>query len=181
MTEQGMRDIEPKYVEYTDLLETPEMKEQVGSRLNYFLQAMETFISAMGYEGKVTVNQAILTYAVLGYFTDVRRLKSFTHIKLVNEFKIAAYEAQWLLSRRALQSSDLNICFANEEFVLSHLQKFLYGGKPYETKVAVSQNAEIQGFHDSLYYHLKYRSCDAKNLELMLLAFRAGEVVASDA
>lgn len=34
-------------------------------------------------------------------------------------------------------------------------------------------------FLDALYYYLKFRKCDAQSMELMLLAFKAGQIVFS--
>ncbi len=35
----------------------------------------------------------------------------------------------------------------------------------------------FKNFLDTLYYYLKFRRCDAQSLELMLLAFKAGQIV----
>jgi len=182
MSKQDMQDIlriEPIYTKYP-ALDDAVTRKQVEGRIDYFLHAMDAFIRVMGYEGKISVNQGILACAVFDYFTDIMRLKKETGIKSANEFKIAAYEAQWLLSRRALQSSDLGVCFANEEFVLSHLLKFLYREKSPEEQKVASRTMELRRLHESLFFHLKFRNCDARTLELMLLAFRAGEVLARD-
>lgn len=36
---------------------------------------------------------------------------------------------------------------------------------------------EMLDFLDTLYYYMKFRQCDAQSIELMLLAFKAGQFV----
>ena len=35
----------------------------------------------------------------------------------------------------------------------------------------------MENFLDTLFYYLKFRKCDAQSMELMLLAFKAGQLV----
>lgn len=63
--------------------------------------------------------------------------------------------------------------FANEKFVLSYLTHEILMGN--ENKIMEKESLALyKSFIESLFYHLKYRDCDAKVLELMMLAFKAG-------
>jgi hypothetical protein len=45
-------------------------------------------------------------------------------------------------------------------------------------KPIVGENSTMfKNFLDTLYYYLKFRKCDAQSMELMLLAFKAGQLV----
>ncbi|MDR1464480.1 MAG: hypothetical protein LBJ11_04170 [Oscillospiraceae bacterium] len=141
-------------------------EKKIGERVDRLMGAANAFIEANNYQGKVSVNQAIMVQVVIDYFMDIVRLKSFAPVHRANEIKIYAYESAWLLRRKPLQilQETSEYCFANEEFVLSELCHFLQKEKDLP-----------KGFVDSLKYHLIYRPCDAKTLELMLLGFKAGE------
>jgi hypothetical protein len=67
----------------------------------------------------LTLKRLMSMFTVLGYFSDIMRLKDFHKIERVNDLKILAYETSWLLKRKPLQikdSNDLNFAFCNKQF-----------------------------------------------------------------
>lgn len=114
----------------------------------------------------------------MDYFSDINRLKEFHEIKKINDIKRVAYESMWLLRRKPIQiisdrPEDDNAVFANERFVLSYLTHEMLKNRTDDILTIKASNV-YSSFVNSLYYHLKYRDCDAKVLELMILSFKAG-------
>ena len=71
------------------------------------------------------------------------------------------------------------MAFLNEKFVFSRIAKYLMGdGK----RVILSPETKkgFLNYLDSLFYYLKYRNYDAEMLEMMLMGFKAGVLVADD-
>lgn len=145
------------------------------------------------------VNERLLLIALLDYYMDVKRLKSLhQHINEINEYKSKAYEVAWILRRKpiqilqfpmtknqeAAQTYDEQLDYVNEQFVFSYIMSFLVGDidllkilAESDTKNNVNDTASIKGFVNTLLYYLKFRNCGAQELELMLMAFDAGNVV----
>ena len=125
-----------------------------------------------------------MSHAGLDYFTDISRLKHFHQAKHINSLKVISYETYWLLRRKPIQilvedeTSDA-MAFLNEKFVFSRIAKYLMGdGK----RVILSPETKkgFLNYLDSLFYYLKYRNYDAEMLEMMLMGFKAGVLVADD-
>ena len=162
-----MNTIEKIYTNYDGLLE--EFSEEViQSRYAVFYEEIES----------------LLSHAVLDYFTDISRLKHFHQAKHINSLKVISYETYWLLRRKPIQilvedeTSDA-MAFLNEKFVFSRIAKYLMGdGK----RVILSPETKkgFLNYLDSLFYYLKYRNYDAEMLEMMLMGFKAGVLVADD-
>lgn len=45
------------------------------------------------------------------------------------------------------------------------------------TPMVEEKGIAFKNFLDTLYYYMKFRKCDAQSIELMLLAFKAGQLV----
>ena len=119
--------------------------------------------------------------ALFDYFSDVSRLKAYQKIRHINAIKIKAYETFWLIQRKPIQITapqleDDKIIYINEKFVLSRLVCYLLEDDINKPIVGESQQA-FQNFLDTLYYSFKFRRCDPQALEILILAFKAGQLV----
>lgn len=116
------------------------------------------------------------------YFSDIQRLKDYQKIEHVNEIKIKAYETFWLLKRKPLQLKgqidDDRLLYVNEKFLLTRLTSFMLG-EDINMPLVGEKSVAFKNFLDTLYYYLKFRRCDAQSIELMLLAFKAGQIAFS--
>ena len=109
-----------------------------------------------------------------------QEMLDFLTFNKLNEIKIKAYETFWLLKRKPLQLKgqieDDKFLYVNEKFLLTRLTSFMLGDDI--NKPIVGENSTMfKNFLDTLYYYLKFRKCDAQSMELMLLAFKAGQLV----
>ena len=167
-----IEDISLIYESYSYLLD--EFGErQVQNRYEFLRSEANEFIKEMNYINKVQLNDLMLVYSIMGYYSDLSRVKSFHKIPEINDFKSMAHEAAWLMRRKPFQllRNDKEILFVNEQFVLARILAFLhidYGNIILESKASRS-------FAESLFYHLKFRSCDVQELELMLIAHEGGK------
>ena len=178
-----MNTIEKIYTNYDGLLE--EFSEEViQSRYAVFYEEIEEFAKSLGIREKIQISESLLSHAVLDYFTDISRLKHFHQAKHINSLKVISYETYWLLRRKPIQilvedeTSDA-MAFLNEKFVFSRIAKYLMGdGK----RVILSPETKkgFLNYLDSLFYYLKYRNYDAEMLEMMLMGFKAGVLVADE-
>jgi len=168
--------MEAQSVEYAEVIEKFTEK-RVQERYYRLLVSVREFIEGMGYREHVVCNETMLMNAVLGYYTDIMRLKDFHEIERMNEIKIRAYETAWLLKRRPLQikdSNDQKYSFCNEQFVFSQLALWFKKSELENGTKAFGNDEYLKSFSNTLFYHLKYRSCDPQTLELMLVSFMAG-------
>ena len=81
-------------------------KYSFEKRFRNLLVQMQDVLEALGILDKVTINTELLGQAVLNYFEDVDRLKSFEGIERTNEDKIYGYETFWLLRDKPIQIID---------------------------------------------------------------------------
>lgn len=178
-----MNTIENIYTDYGSILE--EFTEEViDSRYAVIYQEIKDFTKSLGIEDSIRIDEAVLIHAVLDYFTDISRLKNFHQVKHINSLKVVSYESYWLLRRKPIQirkrdAVDDSLVFVNEKFVFSRISKYLLGdGKAV---ILSEENKKgLMNYLDSLFYFLKYRNYDAQMLEMMLLGFKAGVLVADD-
>lgn len=145
-------------------------------RFTALLTDMNDFITKSGFEGKVIVNELILGYALVDYFEDVRRLKSFHKMDHINSIKIVSYTAYWLLRRQPMQIIEQRkeLLYVNERFVLAYILGFL--NDQNKGKILERDNAGLKSFMESLLYHFKYRAVNANYIEMIIAAFLAGEI-----
>lgn len=173
-----MNNISIMYDEYKDIL-VEFGEERVQERFQDLYVAYEKFIEDMGIENDVKLNTYTLMHAVLDYFTDISRLKSFHKIKKANSFKVTSYEISWLIRRKPLQiitDEKEELVYINEKFILSYVMSYfsqIVGVDFYENLNEVNRKI-IDGFMNSFYYYLKYRNCSSQALEFALISFGAG-------
>ena len=172
-----MDKIKAKYTDYDTLIKHFGANK-ISQRIRFFIDAINSFLESINNNGQLVINDNVLTYCVLDYFTDIYRLKNFHEIELANDIKRVAYESKWLLRRKPIQilSSDVNddaFVYANEKFVLSYIIHELFKERVSEDMPDKTLQ-RFRAFSESLFYHLKYRDVDAQVLELMMIAFEAG-------
>lgn len=139
---------------------------------------MVKYIKESGYEGKVVVNELALGYTLLDYFEDIRRLKDFHHIPHINSIKLVAYMAYWLLRRKPMQvvENKKELLYVNERFAMAYVLEFLNND---HTHILERENEGLKAFTESLLYYFKYRQLNAQAIEMIILAFFAGQVYQS--
>ncbi len=174
-----MNNIENTYINYDELIAIVG-EEVIESRIKQICQEMQDFLSANNLEQVAFVHHMALTHAIMDYFSDIQRLKDYHHIEHVNEIKIKAYETFWLLERKPLQLKeqieDDKILYVNEKFLLTRLTSFILG-EEINMPIVGGKSIAFKNFLNTLYYYLKFRTCDAQSIELMLLAFKAGQLI----
>lgn len=174
-----MNNIENTYVKYDELMDTVG-QEVIESRIKQVSQEMLDFLQANNLEQVAYIHQMALTHAIMDYFSDIQRLKDYQQIEHVNEIKIKAYETFWLLKRKPLQLKeqieDDRLLYVNEKFLLTRLTSFMLDSE-INMPILGEKSIAFKNFLNTLYYYLKFRRCDAQSIELMLLAFKAGQLV----
>ena len=171
------------YENYADILEEFG-RDRIQDRFNDLYSSYEKFIENLNLSGNVCINDFVLMHAILDYFTDVSRLKSFHKISRTNAFKVVSYEISWLLRRKPLQiltDNNEELVYINEKFILSYTISYLTKlvGSDFYNELSPENQKSFDGFIASLYYYLKYRNCSSQVLELALLSFGAGVVAAN--
>lgn len=174
-----MYNIENTYIKYDNLVQ--EVSEEViENRLKQLETEMSAFIETNQLKGIVMIHKMALNHAVMDYFSDIQRLKTYQQIEHINEVKIKAYETFWLLKRRPLQLvkqlEDDKWLYVNEKFLLARLAGFML--RDNINVPLTKENADaFKNYLDTLYYYLKFRKTDAQAIELMLLGFEAGKLI----
>lgn len=174
-----MNNIENVYTDYNEII-LQFGQEVVQSRFEQIYEEMKIFIKSLNLQDITQINEVVLMQALLDYFSDVYRLKKYHKIEHINGIKIKAYETFWLIQRKPIQLTenqleDDRMIYVNEKFVLSRLTSYLLEDKINEPIVEDKQKA-FQNFLDTLYYYMKFRRCDPQSIELMILAFKAGQM-----
>lgn len=150
-------------------------KYSFEKRFRNLLVQMQDVLEALGILDKVTINTELLGQAVLNYFEDVDRLKSFEGIERTNEDKIYGYETFWLLRDKPIQIIDsampYEFLYINEKvFACLLISKMLKeaGIGPDD------KNGRLISFLKLLYYNFKFRTFTQQSLEVMVSAFFCG-------
>lgn len=174
-----MNNIENTYVKYDELVAAVGQKV-IESRIQQVSQEMLDFLKINNLEEIAYVHEMALTHAIMDYFSDIQRLKDYQQIEHVNEIKIKAYETFWLLKRKPIQLKgqiqDDKFLYVNEKFLLTRLTSFMLD-EEINRPIVGEKSIAFKNFLNTLYYYLKFRRCDAQSIELMLLAFKAGQLV----
>lgn len=174
-----MNNIENTYANYDDLVSAVG-QEVIESRIQQIAQEMLDFLKINNLDQVAYIHQMALTHAVMDYFSDVQRLKEYQQIEHVNDIKIKAYETFWLLKRKPIQLKeqieDDRLLYVNEKFLLTRLTSFMLDSE-INMPIVEEKSIAFKNFLNTLYYYLKFRRCDAQSIELMLLAFKAGQLV----
>ncbi len=174
-----MNNIENTYINYDELV-AKVSEEVIQRRIEQIAQEMLDFIETNDLTEVAYVHHMALAHAVMDYFSDVQRLKEYQKIEHINDIKIKAYETYWLLKRKPIQFKeqldDDKFLYINEKFLLSRLTSFLLDEKICEP---ITDNSLVgfTNFLNTLLYYFKFRKCDAQSIELLLLAFKAGQLI----
>ena len=162
---------------YNDLKTYTEKSPKFKDRLKWLLADMNNFIDKNELSDDVYVNETVLTYALIDYFEDVKRLKNFHGVEHINAIKIVAYTSYWLVTRKPIQilHNRAELVDINERFVFAYIIGFLNND---ENKLSLLErdDPDIKAFRESLLYFLKFRFIKADTLEIMLIAFFAGQI-----
>lgn len=173
-----MNNIENTYIRYDELV-VDVGQDVIEKRIKQISQEMIDFLKVNQLEDFAYIHEMALTHAIMDYFSDVQRLKEYQNIDHINEIKIKAYETFWLLQRKPLQLKkqldDDRYLYVNEKFVLTRLTSFLLA-EDINKPLVGEKSIAFTNFLNTLYYYIKFRKCDAQSIELMLLAFKAGQL-----
>ena len=174
-----MNNIENKHVNYDELIDCIG-EEVIESRIYQISQEMLDFLKNNDLEEVAYIHEMALSHAIMDYFSDIQRLKDYQKIEHINDIKIKAYETFWLLKRKPIQLKkqieDDRMLYVNEKFLLTRLTSFMLD-KDINMPIIEEKATALRNFLNTLYYYLKFRRCDAQSIELMLLAFRAGQIL----
>ena len=153
-------------------------EDTISERIDGWKERINAFVDAKGLSEKVHISGRNLWLALLSYFDDIKRLKSYHGIKEVNGIKIHSYTAFWLLRKKPIQVlEDFEECErVNERFVSFILVDFLLQNWADATLSGEAQKQFIEFTH-TLYYAFSYRDYSAQSIELVLTAFLAGIAV----
>lgn len=173
-----MNNIENTYVKYDELV-AKVGQNVIEQRIKQISQEMLDFLSINHLEDVAYIHEMALTHAIMDYFSDVERLKDYQKIEHINDIKIKAYETFWLLQRKPLQLKkqleDDKFLYINEKFLLTRLTSFMLA-EDINKPIVGEKSIAYKNFLNTLLYNLKFRRCDKQSLELMLLAFKAGQL-----
>ncbi len=152
-------------------------EEKIISRYDCLYELLTIYLEQKRLEGRVYIAPAILDHVIVDYFVDIDRLKDFQGMELVNDTKIMAYTAFWLLRHKPLQILDVDnaddLVFVNEDAVGEILRTQLLNN-PADTVILEEVEAKIDEFVNTMKYFFQYRLYTAQNIELMIMAFDAG-------
>lgn len=154
--------------------------EKIAERYKFLYDKMAAYIRARELEEQLMIHEGVLQQAVMDYFVDIYRMKEFHKIDRADMTKIIAYESYWILRRKPLHACagamDTKLVFANEGFIttlIAHELLLRTGEEP----LSQDEEENLIEFLRHLNYHLKYRSYDKQNLELMLYAYQTGRKI----
>lgn len=175
-----MENIHSEFRDYDDVIQEFSEKK-INERYENVLKEITNFLIQVygsDYDKKFKINTYSLMHALLDYFTDISRLKSFHNIATVNEYKIFSYEIYWFLKRHPIQiledEKEENV-FINEKFALTYVSCFLLNEDKKSRNKAKTQNKALDSFINSFYYYLKFRVYTPCDLEMILLSFKSGK------
>lgn len=174
-----MVNMHSEFVPPDDIINTREKKDKFKKRYASLYEQMQNYINASGFSDKVTIDEIILGCMLVDYFADIERLKEFHKVDHINSIKLTAYTVYWFLRRKPIQilSNDKNLQdlqYINERFALAFVLGFLSCND--KQHLAVRTNTGIKAFRELLFYFFKFRQYNAQNIELMIVAFFAGQI-----
>lgn len=151
--------------------------EKIKSRYEWIFDLLDTYLTRKQLQNRVCIVPDILNHVVVDYFVDIDRLKNFQGMSMVNQTKIMAYTAFWLLRHKVLQITDTenaaDLVYVNEDAVGEMLRTYLFDN-PSGAVILPEKAERIDAFVDTMKYFFQYRLYTAQNIELMLMAFDAG-------
>lgn len=172
-----MNRIHSEFIKADNLLyEFAQKTEKFDERYTHLTKDITVFIEKNRLENKVILNEMALGYMLVDYFEDIRRLKTYHGIEHVNNLKIVAYTSYWFLKRKPIQivSHEKELMYINERFILAYILNFL--NQADEIPILSRENQGLKSFAESLFYFLKYKVNGPNNLEMILMAFFAGQI-----
>jgi hypothetical protein len=161
-------------------------KDKLEEKWNALFEEMTVFLKENNLSSAAYVDKLLLSNAIVDFYADIKRLKDFARIKNVNSQKTIAYIAYWLLRRKPIQINnaqdkidDLSelkgLTTLNEKFVLQYILNYL--SVPEKKSHILERDEEgLKNFCGTMLYYLVYRLRDAQSLEMMLMAFLAGQI-----
>lgn len=161
-------------------------EDEVNLRYKLLFEQLEEFIKANNLENIVSINRMLLANVVVDYFYDILRIKSLhTDIEKVNSEKVIAYTSYWLLQKRVLtfkiteDNFNESLATINERFVLQYITDYL-SVRIRKEHIVLREEKGIQNFVKSLLYYFAYRKYDAQSIEMIIIAFMAGQIYERD-
>lgn len=171
---------------YEYILETFS-EEVVKARFKNILKEMNIFIDKSDCKNNAEINTVLLSYAVIDYFADIKRLKQFHNITNTNTAKIYAYTAFWLLREKPIQ---IVTNYNNDDLTTEdkdEVNKYLYLNEKFVTTYIISNILSdldisvfslepdfVSEFYTLLLYNFKFRNYTAQSLELTIKGFQTG-------
>lgn len=154
--------------------------DKIEARFKFLYDKMMGYIDERKLNNKVSVDQDVLSQAIMDYFADIYRLKKFHGIERVNKSKIVSYEVYWLLRRKPIQkniSTDQSmLVFVNEGFLTTFIAHELL--QPNESApLGEKSEHEFIKYLQHINYCLKYRPIDKQWLETILYSFEVGGII----
>jgi len=148
---------------------------KIYNRFRNILNQVQDILEGMDIIDSVQVNTDVLELAVLDYFEDIDRLKSYQGIPRVNVEKIYSYGAFWFLRRGPIQIIDPNLAqehlHINEKVCVAIILPKMLAEMGF---LATHEDGKIFSLLDLIYYNFKYRTFTQHSLELMIEAFFCG-------
>lgn len=150
-------------------------RETIEDRYKYLYDKMKDYIDATKQNDALYVNASLLQQAIMDYFVDIYRLKTFHKIEHTNITKKVAYEIFWILRRKPIQLKETgDVVFPNEGFLTIFVAHELL--VPEETEPLSQKQEEIfLKYLSHFNYYLKYRNVDKQCLEAMLFSFESAK------
>ena len=146
---------------------------------------MQTLLEKYGLLDYCTINNQLLWKAVLDYFADVARMKTFHLYEHAQLEKVFSYETYWLLRNHPIQIDKPDYIDKKYVHVNEYILSFLFIKKLAE-KLAKSFASEIQiddliekfeeheladELRKKLYYTFKFRTYTQQSLLLLIEGF----------
>lgn len=159
-----------------EILNDQKKLNKFEKRYEALYNQMYSYIEKSGYSNAVKINDIILGFMLVDYFTDIERLKEFHGVNHINSIKLISYTVYWLLRRKPIQiiKSDKTLQYVNERFALALILEFL--SSKDKQHIAIRTNAGLKAFRELLFYFFKFRQFNAQDIELMITAFFAGQI-----
>lgn len=159
-------------------------EKTIQDRYIFLHDKMAEYIEIRKMHDRIMINEDILQQAVMDYFADIYRLKTFHNIERVNITKIIAYEVYWLLRRKPMQlventGNSSKLTFVNEGFLtifIAHECLTPQASAPLSDE----QEQDFLNYLRHINYCLKYRNVDKQWLETVLYSFEIGKVIGKE-
>lgn len=156
--------------------ETSFTKEEIVDRFADWMKRIDSLLFNMGLSDKTRIDSMLLSYAVLDYYADIKRIKNFHGMERVKVEKIYSYGLYWLLRTKPIQlleEVDENCIYINEKVMLMCTFTMMFT----ELGIDLDSDCDDKAFNDYVllfYYNMKYRTFTPKTIELALESIHFG-------